>query len=210
LVKFRRRFPVDWLRYDSDAVKYAIGFASWAQAIVRDWPTECRPQIQVQNLLDQETTSMNLQNDSAPPPQKPGNNRTSDISVSKLIGTIYEAAPTAERCRIIEYLMKPLGVLSLVGVCNGVFAKIWFRNGWHQFRVRPDDVHSISVSDVITLVDYVQQASGETINGLASLIAASPVLACSAATLMMVTLLNRRKDTGTSESRDGGNPPTYR
>jgi len=115
-----------------------------------------------------------------------------DIMIPELVGKIYEAAPATERCRILEHLMKPLGALALVGVCNGIFAKIWFRSGWHDLHIRPEDAQTVRDIDVISLVDYVQQASAQTINGLASLLTTSPMMVYSAAAAMLVTVLVQR------------------
>lgn len=114
------------------------------------------------------------------------------VGIPQLVGTIYDAAPMAERRRILEHLLRPLGALAVVGVCNGIFTKIWFRNGWSDLRIRAEDAQSVQGIDVIALVDYVQQASVDTIGGLASMLAASPMIVQSAATAMLVSILMRR------------------
>jgi hypothetical protein len=129
----------------------------------------------------------------------------SDITIPELVGKIYDAAPVTERCRMLEHLMKPLGALALVGVCNGIFAKIWFRSGWHDLHIRSEDAQTVQGIDVIPLVDYVQQASAETINGLASLLSTSPMMVYSAATAVLVTLLVRRIQTRRTMSGESGN-----
>lgn len=111
-----------------------------------------------------------------------------------------------ERCRLLEHLMKPLGALALVGVCNGTFAKIWFRSEWHNLHIRPEDAQSVQGIDVIPLVDYVQQASAETINRLASLLTTSPMMVYSAAAAMLVTVLARRTQTPRRRAGEAGNP----
>ena len=118
-----------------------------------------------------------------------------EITIAQLVGQVYEAAPTTERCRILEHLMKPLGVLSLVTVANGVFAKIWFRSGWHDLHVQPDDARIVRASDVVSLVNYVQQASVEAVDGLAQLLTASPMVTFSATAALLVTVLVRRAQT---------------
>jgi len=125
------------------------------------------------------------------PPYAPGN-QASEIAISQLIGKVFEAAATSERCRILEQLMKPLGVLALVAVANGVFAKLWFRSGWHELHVQPDDAQLVRTDDVISLANYVQQASTEAIDGLAQLLTVFPMMACSAAAVMLVTVLVNR------------------
>ena len=72
------------------------------------------------------------------------------------------------------------------------FTKLWFRSGWHDLHIQPADAQSVQTRDVISLVQYVQQASQETIDGLAQLVTASPVVACSAAAALLVTILVRR------------------
>ena len=133
-------------------------------------------------------------NTDAVPPYAPGY-RAPEITIAQLVGQVYEAAPAAERCRILEHLMQPLGALSLVAVANGVFAKLWFRSGWHELHIQPDDALVVRASDVVSLMDYVQQASVDTIDGLAQLLATTPVVACSAAAAVLLTLLARRAQT---------------
>jgi hypothetical protein len=130
-----------------------------------------------------------------------------DITIPELVGKVYDTATTTERCRMLEHLMKPLGALALVGVCNGIFAKIWFRSGWHDLHIRPEDAQTVRGIDVISLVDYVQQASADTINGLASLLTTSPMMTYSAAAAMLVTVLVRRAQTRRTGSGEAGDPP---
>ena len=130
-----------------------------------------------------------------------------DMTIPELVGKIYDAAPASERCRMLEHLIMPLGALSLVGVCNGIFTKIWFRSGWHDLHILPEDAETVRGVDVISLVDFVQQASNETINGLASLLATSPMMVYSAAAAMLVTVLVRRIQSRRTRLGEAGNPP---
>lgn len=120
-----------------------------------------------------------------------------EISISHLVARIYEAASVRDRCHLLEHLMKPLGVLSLVTVANGFFAKIWFRSGWHELQIQPEDTGAVRAADIVSLVDFVQQASNETIAGLTQLLTASPTLAGIAASALLVSILLRepRPDT---------------
>ena len=138
-------------------------------------------------------------------PSAPSYN-ASDMTIPELVGKVYETAPVTERCRMLQHLMKPLGALALVGVCNGVFAKIWFRSGWHDLHIRPDDIQIVRNIDVISLVNYVQQASADTIDGLASLLTTSPMMAYSAAAAMLVTMLVRRTQTRRTKEGEASDP----
>ena len=113
-------------------------------------------------------------------------------TISELVGQVYEAAPPAERSRLLEQLLPPLGVLSLVAIANGIFAKVRFRGGWPELHVRLEDAQNVQASDVITLVDHVQQISVQAVDGLAQMLASSPVLTGSAAAALLMTLLLQR------------------
>lgn len=123
----------------------------------------------------------------------------SEAAIAQLVGQVYEIAPPAERRRLLEHLIKPLGVLSLVAVANGIFASIRFRSGWPDLHVRVEDAQNVQARDVITLVNHVQQVSVHAVDGLAQLLLASPVMTGSAAASLLITLLvqrsrNRRAD----------------
>jgi hypothetical protein len=115
----------------------------------------------------------------------------SDEVIAQLVGEVYESAPLEQRGRLLDQLLQPLGVLSLFGVAGGLFARVRLRGGWENFSVRPDDLQAVHGTDVTALVDYVQQVSVEAVDGLAQLLAASPLITGSAAALL-VTLLVRR------------------
>lgn len=112
--------------------------------------------------------------------------------LSRLVGRVYESAPPAIRRKLLEHLLRPLGLLSIAAVANGAFAKVLSRGNWLDKSVPLDEVQNIQSGDVVTLVDYVLQVSGDAINGLAHLLTASPTLTSSAAATVLVTLLLQR------------------
>ena len=113
-------------------------------------------------------------------------------SITELVGKVYEEAPPAERTFLIKHLLQPLGVLSILAVANGIFAKMMFRSGWQDLNLRPEDIQNVRASDVMALVDFAQQSSVDVVDRLAKVISASPVLASSAAAAVLVSLLVRR------------------
>jgi hypothetical protein len=135
----------------------------------------------------------------------PRGRESEGIAIPELVGQVFEAAPAIERSRLLEQLMRPLGVLSLVAIAGGVFASLRFRGGWQDFHVRLDDAQRINASDVIALVDHVQQVSVEAVDGLAQTLAASPIMAGSAAAALLVTVLlqraRSRRERGDSPAR---------
>lgn len=126
------------------------------------------------------------------------------LTVPQLVGQVYEAAPVADRGHMLEQLLRPLGVLALVAVADGVFAKIRFRGGWPDLHVRLEDAQSVQASDVITLVDYVQQVSVQAVDGLAQMLTMTPMMATSAAAGLLVTLLVQRARTRRADDAEPG------
>lgn len=118
--------------------------------------------------------------------------QVSEITIAQLVGEVYESAPPVEKSRLLEHLLRPLGVLSIVAVANGIFANIRFRGGWQDMHVRPEEAQNVQASDVITLVNHVQQVSFHAVDGLAKMLTASPVMTGSAAAALLVTVLMQR------------------
>lgn len=117
--------------------------------------------------------------------------------IAQLVAQVYETAPPAERSRLLTYLLRPLGVLSLVAIADGIFAKIRFRAGWPDLQVRFEDAQHVRASHVVALVERVQQVSVESLDGLVQLLLVSPMMASSAAAVLLVSvLLQRAKNRG--------------
>ena len=135
---------------------------------------------------------MNAHNFPSVIPSIHADSSASDLLIPQLVGQFFVSAPSSERSRLIEYLLRPLGVLSVAGVANGIFAKVLFRRGFQDLHVRADDFQDVHASDVIALVDYAQQVSVEAVDGLAQLLAVSPLIATSAAAALLVSLLVQR------------------
>lgn len=112
--------------------------------------------------------------------------------LSELVGSVYETAPPVVKTRLIAHLMRPLGILSLVAVANGIFARIRFRDASPDFPVGIDDVQNVQTSDVIALASHAQQVSMQAVDGLSQILATSPVLMSSAAALLLVQILIRQ------------------
>jgi hypothetical protein len=126
--------------------------------------------------------------ESAPPAMK-------NQMLAQLVGQVYETASNTERKRLVEHLMKPLGILSLAAVANGIFVKIRFKGGWSDVPARMDDMQGaqgVQVSDVIDLANFAQQVSSDAIGGLAHMLASSPVMASSVAAALLVRIVLRR------------------
>lgn len=131
--------------------------------------------------------------------------QTAEIVIPRLVADVYETATEDDRAHLLEQLLRPLGVLSLVAIAGGIFAKIRFRSGWQDLKVQFEDLQQVRAADVIALVDHAQQVSVETVDGLAQMLTASPALSGSAAAALLVAALiqraSRRNGTITTAQR---------
>ncbi len=109
-----------------------------------------------------------------------------------LFGRAYAIAPADVRKSLLEKLMRPLGALSLITLAGGVFARIGFRGGWPNLSVQLEDVQNVRNSDVIALVDYVQQVSTGTLIEAVRMIESAPAMTGSGAAAVLISIfLNR-------------------
>jgi hypothetical protein len=115
-----------------------------------------------------------------------------DQDIPQLVAQLYCDASPPEKSRLLELLVRPLGLLPLFALADGVFARIWFRSGQDRLQIRVEDALSVSGADIATLVAYVQQSSVEALDGLTQIINASPVLTGSAAAIVVMLALQRR------------------
>lgn len=127
-----------------------------------------------------------------------------ELSIAQLVAEVYESAPAAEQSRLLEHLLKPLGVLSLVAVANGIFAKIRFRSGWPELHVPLEEAQNVQPGDMISLVNHVQQVSAHAVDGLADMLTSSPMLTGSAAAALLVTVLVQRARNRRASDADCG------
>jgi hypothetical protein len=127
-----------------------------------------------------------------PPAQPLPGCRIADLSIPELVAEVIVTAPPVQRGRLLEPLLRPLGILSLFAVAGGIFARARLRGGWPDLQLRLEDVQSVRAVDVVALVDYVQQVSVEAVDGLAQVLGALPMVSGSAAAVLLATLLMQR------------------
>lgn len=135
---------------------------------------------------------MNTHNVQTTPTAGEPTGAVSETAIAQLVAQVYETAPPAVRSRLLEHLLRPLGVLSLVAIADGIFAKIRFRSGWPDLHIRFEDAKNVQASDVVALVERVQLVSVESLDGLARMLVASPMMVSSATAALLVTVLMQR------------------
>lgn len=109
--------------------------------------------------------------------------------LNQLVVQTYESAPPMLKKSLLEHLMRPLGVLSLVALGTGVFAKLRFRSTLPEMSIRLEDLDLVKSSDVLALLEHVQQVSNTVLVGLAHLVETVPTMASSGVVAVLMTLL---------------------
>jgi hypothetical protein len=114
--------------------------------------------------------------------------------VPALVAKVYEESSPLMRRHLLEHLLKPLGVLSLAAIANGVFASITLGKGWgwSTAHISSEDAQRVKTGDVLALVHHVQQVSVQAIDSLSHLLASAPVLAGSTATAVLLAFLAKQ------------------
>ncbi len=118
---------------------------------------------------------------------------TPEQEVAELVGQVYAQAPETERERLLVALLPAAGLLSLVAVANGVFARIRLDEQWPSLRRLHDELVRVQPTDVSALVERLQFTRSDALDGLLLWAGTAPVLASSAAASVLVTLLMHRK-----------------
>jgi len=113
----------------------------------------------------------------------------SEVSVPDLVAEVFEAAPTEAKARLLEPLLRPLGLLSLFGIAGGIFARAKLNAGWREPHVRPEDILTVRAADVKTLVAFAQQVSTEATDGIIAMMSTSAAYSGSASAAVLVALL---------------------
>lgn len=120
-------------------------------------------------------------------------------ALSLLIGQVYESASPPLKARLLQRMIAPLGVLATVAVAHGAFARLKLQTGWHDLQSLAPELQKISADDVVALADRVQLVGTDALLRLADVIGKSPVLASSAAALLMTLLIRKAQNTSPVE-----------
>ncbi len=122
--------------------------------------------------------------------------------VAELVGQVYAQAPEAERERLLVALLPTAGLLSLVAVANGVFARIRLDEHWPSLRWLHEEMVRVQPADVSALVERLQFTRSDALDGLLLWAGTAPVLASGAAATLLVGLLMQRRLPCGDDGRD--------
>lgn len=105
-------------------------------------------------------------------------------------GAYAESSPDL-RARMLECLLRPMGVLALVGVAGGAFAQLRQRTGWQRLQITLEDTVTFTADQVLELATYVQQSTPDVFGQVADLLTSSPAALSSLSAALLMHALRR-------------------
>lgn len=116
--------------------------------------------------------------------------------LAPLVADLFVKAQPAQRLRLLNGLLQPVGPLALVAIAAGAFGSLLPpRTQWHGAIATLDDATRFTGGQVLELARYVEQKSPEAIARLPELLGDSPlwVGTLSGALLLLVLRAWRRR-----------------
>ena len=107
------------------------------------------------------------------------------------VAGLYRHAQAGLRAQLLERLLRPMGVLGLVAVADGVFAALRHRHGWQRLQVTVEDTALVSADQVFQLAAYLQERSPEAFQALGDLLAHQPAALATVSGALLWDLLRR-------------------
>lgn len=135
----------------------------------------------------------------APLPVRPtvdGNaNLRKRSAIAKVVSRIYRTANDALRAQMLACLLRPLGVLGLVAVASGCFARLVRRDGLVPESISPEEIVRYSSEQIRELTLFVHEVNPDTLQLLAEQLAQNGmgIAALSTAALLMLHRGDRRR-----------------
>lgn len=107
------------------------------------------------------------------------------------VAGLYRDAHAGLRAQLLERLLRPMGVLGLVAVADGVFAALRQRHGWQDAQVTAEDTTAVSADHVFQLATYLQERTPEALASLTDLLATHPAALATVSGALLWDLLRR-------------------
>lgn len=131
-------------------------------------------------------------------------------AIARLVSRIYRAANEAQRVSVLTHLLRPLGVLGLVAVASGAFARLVRRDGPMQVTLSAEDVVRYSSEQVRELTAFVHEVDPNVLQalveqltqdgmGMTALSTAALVLLCRKRPFLTVDRRSVRKQSATAD-----------
>jgi hypothetical protein len=87
-------------------------------------------------------------------------------ATAKLVSRVYRAANDSLRARMLTQLLRPLGVLGLVAVASGAFARLARHDGLVPDTIPAEDIVRYSSEQIRELTMFVQEVNPDALQSL--------------------------------------------
>jgi hypothetical protein len=138
--------------------------------------------------------------------QADANTRSSRHSeIARVVSRVYRAASDAVRADMLTHLLRPLGVLGLVSVASGAFARLVRRDGLVPDPISADDVVRYSGEQIRELAMFVHEVNPDALQALIEQLAphGMGVAALSTAALAMLLRGSQRRSVRSCKTASG-------
>jgi hypothetical protein len=126
-------------------------------------------------------------------------------AIAKVVSRVYRAANDTLRSAMLAHLLRPLGVLGLVAVASGSFARLVRRDGLAPDTIAAEDIVRYSSEQIRELTLFVHEVNPDALQPLVDQLAQSGmgIAALSTAALVLLHRSSRRRSI-VSRTTDSG------
>jgi hypothetical protein len=109
-------------------------------------------------------------------------------AIARVVSRVYRAANVAVRADMVAHLLRPLGVLGLVSVASGAFARLVRRDGLVPDPIPAEDIVRYSSEQIRELTMFVHEVNPDALQPLIEQLAQNGmgIAALSTAALVML------------------------
>lgn len=117
------------------------------------------------------------------------------FAIAKVVSRVYRVANDAIRAEMLTHLLRPLGVLGLVAVASGAFARLVRRDGLVPDPISAEDMLRYSSEQIRELTMFVHEVNPEALQALVEQLAQNGIgiAALSTAALVMLQRSSRER-----------------
>jgi hypothetical protein len=111
------------------------------------------------------------------------------FEIARVVSRVYRAANGAVRADMLAHLLRPLGVLGLVSVASGAFARLVRRDGLMPDTISAEDLVRYSSEQIRELTMFVHEVDPESLQPLVEQLAQNGMGIAALSTAALVILL---------------------
>ncbi len=126
-------------------------------------------------------------------------------AIAKLVSRVYRAANDALRADMLAHLLRPLGLLGLIAVASGAFARLVRRDGLVPDTIAAEDIVRYSSEQIRELTLFVCEVNPDALQPFVEHLAqnGTGIAALSTAALVLLHRSSRRRSALSSNTDSG-------